>query len=130
MDKLHVYEVEVERIDIEPFVDELISLLKRDKYEEKVHLHEPQQNAEIFEFTRKEKILSIEIDRRSLNKTVFRISSPDVNPRTIVIRALSRLCADLIAIFIRPMAGRVSKKVLDEQVGRHLEEIIAQHGKG
>jgi hypothetical protein len=130
MDELKIYEVKVERIDIEPFLDELRDILKKDKYEETVHLHEPKQSEEIFEFTRKEKILSVEIDRRSLNRTIFRISSSDVDPHNIIIKVLSRLCADLIATFIRPVAGRVSKKDLNDHLKKHLEELITRHKKG
>ncbi len=130
MTKSKVYEIKAPIQEIEPFLTRMVTCLKKSGYEERVHLHEPRQRAEILEFTRKETILSIEVDRQSLGNGVFRISSSTGDPDKFVLRVLSGLCADLVATFIRPIAGRANRKDLEKIFSEQIESYIGRKRTG
>ncbi len=130
MSKSKVYEIQAPSEEIEPFLTRLVTCLKKSRWEERVHLHEPRQRSEILEFTRKDTILSIEVDRQSLGNCVFKISSSIGDPDIIVLRVLSDLCADLVATFIRPIAGRVSRKELEKILRGQIETYIERKRSG
>ena len=130
MDELNVYEVEVKMHEAEHFLSVIQSLLEKEGYETKVHLHEPPQQMEIFEFVREEEILSVQIDRMALDKCVIRASSEEVDPRSLVLRVICVICTDLVANFLKPMAGEVDREKLEVNIGKYLEELVSRKRKG
>ena len=123
MDNPNVYEIETGWEKVESLLNILLAQLEKAGYEEKLHIHEPPQQVEIFEFIRSGKILSIELDRRSIDRCLFRLSSDRIDPNRIIIRALSGLCAELVATFLQPLAGRMSRRDLERSFADEIRKI-------
>ncbi len=126
MDKLNVYEIEADCEIVESLLGTLLAYLKKAGFNETLHVHEPPRQVEVFEFSRSEKILSVEIDRQSIDACTFRLTSSTIEPKTMVVKALARLCADLVATFIRPIAGRVGRRELERHFSDEIEGLIAR----
>jgi len=124
------YEVKARIAEIEPFLTELSAHLEKEGFVQRVHLHEPRQQEEILQMAREEEIVSIEIDRRAGGECLLRISSQTVDPSSVVQRVVSHLCADLVALFIRPFAQDLKQDDLRDRFSREVGELIARRRKG
>jgi hypothetical protein len=130
MNDLYEYEVEAKAHEAEYFMSVIESLLEKDGYVPEVHLHEPPQHMEIIEFVKEEKILSVQIDRIALDKCAVRVCSEEVDPRSIVLMTIRVLCSNLIANFMKPIAGKVDRGKLEDKIGKFLKELADRKRKG
>jgi hypothetical protein len=121
-----VYEIEAKTSEIEPVLDLLHRELNRRGYRDKVHLHEPRSRSEILELEKNGKIVSVEIDRREIERCHFRVTASGIDLNAIMVRIVSRHCANLIAAFISPIAGRVNREELSGSIRSRIDELIAR----
>lgn len=118
------YELTVRNGEAEYFIDALQSYLEEIGFDVKVHLHEPPNQMEIFEFARDEETLSVEINRHEMDACLLRMTSESLDPRPLVMDVLSRLCAGLVSTFIRPMLGTEEGDRLVARVRAGLKGIL------
>jgi hypothetical protein len=130
MDNMQVYQINVKRHEAEVFLDAIQSHLAVQGYKVKVHIHEPPQQMEIFEFAKGEVILSVEVDRREMQNTVVRFGSADVDPNAIVVKVISKLCTELAVTFVRPLAEHLDRGLLEASFGRTIEDFVAGRKAG
>ncbi len=118
------YEVRVSNGEAEYFIDVAQSYLEEQGFEVKVHLHEPPNQMEIFEFARGEETLSLEINRHEMDACMIRMTSLDIAPDPLVLDIISELCAGLVSTFVKPMLGTREGDNLQARIRAGLKEIL------
>lgn len=124
------YTVRAVSVEIEAFLPRLETALTAAGWEARAHLHEAPHPTEIFEYERGGEILSVEIDRESLDACELRITCPGHDPVPLVLSALAARCADLAETFAGPIAGWPGRDALLGGLQGRLEDLLGRTGPG
>ncbi len=128
MSKDRSYEATVSNGEAEYFINVAQSYLEQQGFEVNVHLHEPPNQMEIFEFSRGEETLSLEINRHEMDACIIKMTSPEIAPGPLVLDIISELCAGLVSTFVKPMLGTREGDNLQARIRAGLKEILERAG--